>query len=59
MVRLAEDAHRAAPSMATYGPFIKALMYRAGRKLAADYPEYARTAPPRIVSGSVTTESRP
>jgi hypothetical protein len=41
IVRLAEDAHRAAPSLATYRPLIRALMYRAGRKLAADYPEYA------------------
>ena len=41
MVRLAEDAHLAAPSMATYGALIKALMHRASRKLAADYPEYA------------------
>ena len=42
IVRLAEDAHRAAPSMATYGPLIKTLMYRAGKKLAAEYPEYAK-----------------
>ncbi len=42
IVRLAEDAHRAAPSRATYRPLIRALMTRAGRKLAADYPEYAK-----------------
>ena len=41
MVRSAEDAHLAAPSMATYGALINALMHRASRKLAADYPEYA------------------
>ena len=28
--------------MATYEPLINALMYRAGKKLAADYPEYAK-----------------
>ena len=41
-VRLAEDAHRAAPSMATYGPLINGAMHRAGKKLSADYPEYAK-----------------
>jgi hypothetical protein len=41
LVRLAEDAHRAAPSLATYGLLTEALMYRAGKKLAADSPEYA------------------
>ena len=42
LVRLSEDAHHAAPSMATYGPLINALMCRASRKLAAEYPEYAK-----------------
>jgi hypothetical protein len=41
MVRMAEDAHHAAPSLASYIPLINALMYRAGRKLAADFPSYA------------------
>jgi hypothetical protein len=41
LVRLAEDAHRAAPSLGTYNPLIDALMYRAGKKLAADFPQYA------------------
>jgi tetratricopeptide (TPR) repeat protein len=41
LVRLADDAHRAAPSMATYATLAKALMFRANKKLAADHPTYA------------------
>lgn len=56
LVRLAEDAHRSAPSVASYRPLIKALSYRAGRKLAADYPEYAKATrgTGRAVSASYT-----
>ncbi len=42
MVRLAEDAHASGQSYASYGAEINVLMFRAGKKLAADFPEYAR-----------------
>ena len=42
IVRLAEEAHHAAPSMATCGLLIKALMCRASKTLAAAHPEYAK-----------------
>jgi hypothetical protein len=42
LVRLAEEAHQAAPSRGTYWPLTSALLFRAGRSLASAHPEYAR-----------------
>jgi len=39
--RLAEDAFRVAPSLPTFEVLVEALMHRAGKKLATDYPEFA------------------
>jgi tetratricopeptide (TPR) repeat protein len=40
LVQLAEGAHRAAPSMATSETMVQALLARAAKKLAAQYPEF-------------------
>jgi tetratricopeptide (TPR) repeat protein len=42
LVRLADESHHVAPSMATYEPLIVALLHRAGKKLAAEYPLYGQ-----------------
>jgi hypothetical protein len=38
---VAEEAHAAAPSASTEGVLVQALLYRAGRSLAGQEPEYA------------------
>jgi hypothetical protein len=44
IVRLAEEAHAAAPSRATQGSLIAALLWRAGQALEKQHPEYAALA---------------